>query len=101
MTEEVVAAAHATPAPESAAAPVATPTPAPSDFAIPEAYKDKPWASKVKSHDDLWKQLENTQSLIGKKAIAPDFKTATPQEIEDYYSQMRPADKAEFQCLSS
>jgi len=99
MTEEVPAAAHATPAIET---PVATPAAAqpaapPSDFAIPDVYKDKPWAAKVKSSDDLWKQLENTQSLIGKKAIAPDFKTATPKEIEDYYAQMRPADKSEYQ----
>jgi hypothetical protein len=65
-------------------------------FAIPDAYKDKAWATKVKSEDDLWKQLENTQSLIGKKAVVPDFKTATPAEIEDYYKQLRPQDKSAY-----
>lgn len=67
-----------------------------SDFTIPDAYKDKPWASKVKNQEDLWKQLENTQTLIGKKHVAPDFKTATPTEIEEYFKGIRPADKKAY-----
>ena len=61
-----------------------------SDFVIPEAYKDKPWASKVKSADDLWKQLDNTQNLVGRKQVALDFENATPQEIETYLASTRP-----------
>lgn len=89
----------ATPAPTAEVAST-TPTPeakadAPS-FAIPEAYKDKPWASKVKTQEDLWKALDGAQSLIGKKTVIPDFATASEQEIEGYFNQLRPQDKAEY-----
>lgn len=88
-------AASPTPAPASTPAPAASPTPSPAantEFVIPDAYKDKPWAEKIKSADDAWKQLENLQTLVGKKAVAPDFAKATPQEIEEYYAQTRPKD---------
>lgn len=60
------------------------------DFTVPDEYKDAPWASKVKSEDDLWKQLDNTQRLLGRKHATPDFKNATPQEIEQYFNEVRP-----------
>lgn len=68
----------------------ANPDNASGTFTVPEAYKDQPWASKVKSADDLWKQLANAQTLIGRKHPVPDFNTATPQEIENYLAQTRP-----------
>lgn len=81
-----------------AAAAVAGKEPIKADaYKVPDAYKDKPWASKIKSDDDLWKQLDNTQQLIGKKSIAPDFDKATPEEIEDYVKQTRPADVKAYQ----
>lgn len=72
-----------------------TPPATPGEFAIPEAYKTQPWAEKIKSPDDLWKQVENLQGLVGKKAVAalPDFEKATPQQIQEYYAQTRPAQK--------
>jgi hypothetical protein len=106
MTEEVIvdtAAAPATPAPTEQRQAIVEPaqsevTPETvKQFTIPDAYKDKPWASKVKSEDDLWKQIENAQAVIGKKTIAsPDFTTATPAEIEDFYKQSRPQDKSAY-----
>lgn len=69
---------------------------APTAFKIPDEYKDKPWASKVTSEAELWKQLANTQELIGKKSIVPDLKTATPEQKEEFYKQMRPADASAY-----
>lgn len=66
-------------------------------FKIPDEYKDKPWAAKVTSEAELWKQLANTQELIGKKSIVPDLKTASPEDKEAFYKQMRPADISEYQ----
>ncbi len=84
-----------TPAPN--AAPTPTPTPVAGDFKVPDAYKDKPWASKVKSQEDVFKMLDGQQELIGKKTIAPiDFKTAKPEEIAKWNETMRPADVAEY-----
>ena len=77
-----------------------TPTvtdPKPDEFSVPDAYKEKGWAKNIKSNDDAWKMLDNAQSLAGKKTVAPDWDKATPKEIEDYYAQLRPADKSAYQ----
>lgn len=70
--------------------PPATP---PAEFKVPDEYKDKPWAAKVKNESDLWKQLENLNVAVGKKVVAPDLETATPKQIEEYYAQTRPESK--------
>lgn len=67
------------------------------DFRVPDAYKDKPWASKVKNLDDVYKQLDNLDVAVGKKAIIPDLKTATPEQREAFYAQTRPKDIAEYE----
>lgn len=95
----------ATPAPQAAAAtetpaPAAKPEDKPAEVAaykVPDAYKEKPWASKIKSDEDLWKQVDNLQTAVGKKGmIVPDFKTATPEAIEEFLSVTRPADKSVY-----
>ena len=58
-------------------------------FAIPDAYKDKPWASKVKSYDDLFKQVDNLDSLAGKKVIVPDLEKGPEAEVKAYLSTLR------------
>lgn len=67
-----------------------------TDFAIPDAYKDKPYVAKIKTQDDLWKQLDNTQALVGKKAVVPDFEKGDPKDIEAYVAQLRPKDKSGY-----
>jgi len=67
-----------------------------TEFNIPDAYKDKPWVQKIKGQDDLWKQLDHTQSLIGKKHVVPDFDKATPEELEAFFSNVRPSDKDKY-----
>ena len=67
------------------------------EFKVPDAYKDKPWSSKIKSSDDLWKQLENTQSLIGQKTIQPiDYTKATPEEIKAHHAKTAPSDMSAY-----
>lgn len=69
----------------------------PSDFAIPEAYKDKPWAQKIKTHDDVFKQLDNLHSLIGKKTITPiDYLTATVEEISEHHRSIAPENVSDY-----
>ena len=63
---------------------------APTGFSVPEDYKEKPWASKVKTQEDLWKMADNLQVMVGRKTVVPDFETATPQELESYLAQTRP-----------
>ena len=63
-----------------------------TEFQVPEEYREKGWASKIKSEDDVYKQLDNLDSLAGKKTSVPDFATATDAEKEEYFSRTRPED---------
>lgn len=68
----------------------------PSAFKIPDEYKDKGWAAKVKSLDDLYKQVDELDALKGRKSIVPDLKTASPEDKEAFYAQLRPKDVSEY-----
>ena len=46
------------------------------EFSIPDEYSQKSYASKIKSQDDVWKQLDNMSSLIGKKAVVPNAESS-------------------------
>lgn len=81
----------------TADATIDTGAPAPSDvgttteapaFAVPEAYADKGYAANIKSHDDLWSQFDNAQSMIGKKSIPGA--DATDEQVQEFYKQIRP-----------
>ena len=50
-----------------------TTEPKSTEFTIPDEYKDKGWVQKIKTPEDLWKQLDSAQSLIGKKTVIPEF----------------------------
>lgn len=64
-----------------------------SDFKVPDEYKEKGWARNLKSEQDVWKMLDNAQALVGKKMVVPDLEKASQEEVEAYYSQLRPKDK--------
>ena len=70
--------------------------PAAAEFKLPDEYKDKSWAGKVKTQDDLYKQIDNLTALVGKKAVIPNLKDATAEEREAFYSQLRGKDAAEY-----
>lgn len=91
MTDEPV-----TPAAEPVTPAATPPAPPATEFKIPDAYKEKPWASKIKTEDDVYKQIDNLNSLVGKKSVLPDLKTAKPEELDSYFSQLRPQDKAAY-----
>lgn len=98
-TPEATPAATSQPAGDAAPAAPSTPSAAttePAPFQVPEAYKDKPWVSKVKTLDDAFKQIDNLDTLVGKKHRFPDHQTATPQELDEYYNSLRPAEKTAY-----
>jgi len=79
--------------------PVATPeAPTSTEFTIPDEYKEKSWAGKVKTQDDLYKQLDNLTSLVGKKSLVPEYNPEKPEEFDAFLNRLRPesADKYEF-----
>lgn len=64
--------------------------PAPSEtspqFSVPDAYKEATWAQNIKSHDDLWGQFANAQTLIGKRPAGIPTADAPPEEWEKFYT---------------
>ena len=68
-----------------------------TDFALPDAYKEKSWASKVKNQDDLYKLIDNQEGLIGKKTIHPiDYENASAEEIAAHHSKIAPEDVSAY-----
>lgn len=70
----------------------------PADFNIPDEYKDKGWVNNIKSTADLWKAHENAQSLIGRKTIGIPTDTSTEEEVESFYSKIRPAESSLYEA---
>lgn len=64
-------------------------------FAVPETFKDKGWAKKIKTQDDLFKLVDSQDTLIGKKTVVPDFEKGDPKEIEAYLATLRGDAKVE------
>jgi len=62
---------------------------APPAFEIPEAYRDRGWVEKVKSPDDLWKTLDNAQSLLGKRPAGIPANDAPVEEWEKFKQAAR------------
>lgn len=66
---------------------------------IPEAYREKPWASGFKSNEDVFKQMDNLQGLLGKQGKLRPADDAPKEAWDQYYAQQgRPdsPDKYEF-----
>lgn len=67
----------------------------PPAFKLPDEWKDKPWASKIKSEADLYKQLDHLNTAVGKKMVVPDLDNASDAEREEYFKLTRPANGIE------
>ena len=64
----------------------------PQGIEIPEEYKDKGWIAnkKFESVNDLFKEIDELQSLKGKKTVPIDFDNADEEEIKKYFEQITP-----------
>lgn len=54
-------------------------------FAPPEQYASAAWAQNIKSNDDLWGQMANAQSLIGKRPAGIPADGASDDEWNKFY----------------
>jgi hypothetical protein len=61
-----------------------------NNFAVPEAYKDRGWAAKVKSQDDVFKLVDNQDQLIGKRPAGIPAPDAPQEEWDKFYQAARP-----------
>lgn len=53
----------------------------PTEFKVPDAYKDKDYAKGLKSYDDVFKMLDGAQSKIGAKTIGIPTEKSSAEEI--------------------
>jgi len=65
-------------------------------FAIPEQYADRGWASKVKSQDDLFKQIDNLDSMIGKRESPPESPDNYELSLDNIEGLPEDVDLSEF-----
>jgi len=75
-----------------------TTTTEPPAYKIPDAHKDKSWAAKIKSEDDLYKHIDNLETVVGKKALYPAA-DATPEQTQEYYNGLRPAEAKAYEAV--
>lgn len=59
-----------------------------SEFVVPDEYKDRGWASRIKSTDDLFKSYDNAQSMLGKRPEGIPAKDASAEDWEKFYTAM-------------
>lgn len=72
-------------------------TPAVGTFAIPEAYKDKPYLKGVDNLDKVWSMLDGAQELIGKRPAGIPAPDAPQAEWDKFYEAVgRPKTSAEY-----
>lgn len=67
-----------------------------NSFTIPDSYKDRGWVEKIKSPDDLWKTLDNAQSLIGKRPAGIPSNDASDEDWNQFYKAMGRPDEAKY-----
>lgn len=70
-----------------------TGTPVNTDFKIPDEYADRGWKDKVKSQDDVWKLLDNSQQLIGKRQTPGD--DASDEEWSEFFGKIGKPESAD------
>lgn len=66
------------------------------EFKVPDAFKDKPWASKIKSEDDLYKQIDTLDALKGKKYVVPGADTPA-EEVDKYFDGLKPQEISAYE----
>jgi len=70
-------------------------------YQVPETYREQAWAKDIKSEEDVYKQLQGAQELIGKKSLPPKFEDMTEQQVEDYNSSTRPEKWEDYEMPES
>lgn len=69
-----------------------------SDFSVPEEYSDRGWASKIKSQDDLYKQIDNLDSMVGKRQTPGD--DASDEEWDQFFGKIGKPESPDKYTLS-
>ena len=76
-------------------------SPETTSFSVPDAYKDKSWAAKVKSQDDVYKLVDNLNGLVGKKSVPFDYANADEEAIKAHHASVAPKDLTAYEFLKA
>lgn len=68
-----------------------------NSFSIPNEYANKGWTEKIRSQDDLWKTLDNAQTLIGKRPAGIPSNDAPDAEWDSFYKAMGRPDQPSYE----
>lgn len=86
--------------------PVPPTPPAAAEFKLPESIASKPYAHKYTSEDAVWKQIENLESLAGKKGYVPpsrenaeEYSKFQKQLLKEVFQVPDNADAYEFETI--
>lgn len=56
-------------------------------FVVPDEYKDRAWASQLKSMDDVFRKIDNQEKYISKGQLP--HKDSSSEDIENFVSKMK------------
>ena len=66
-------------------------------FSIPDTYKDRPYLKGVDSIDRVYEMLDGAQKVLGTRPAGIPGPDAKPEEVEKFYSAIRPKIATEYQ----
>jgi hypothetical protein len=67
-----------------------------NSFKIPDEYASKGWIKSIKEEGDLWKKIDNLESLVGRKEIGvPDW--SNEEQVKSFYEKLAPQDIADYE----
>lgn len=65
--------------------------------AIPPEYRDKPYFQKLQSFEQMVKEFDGLQGLLGRRPTGVPAENATPEEWDTFFSALRPKDPSEYE----
>lgn len=65
--------------------------------AIPPALRDKPYMQKITSFEQLVTEFDNLQTFLGKRPGGIPAPTASAEEVQTFYSNLRPKEAKEYE----
>lgn len=72
-----------------------TPPATPPAFAIPDAYKDRPYIKGIDSPDKLWAMLDGAETKLGQRPAGIPADNASPEEWQKFWRALGAPEKAE------
>lgn len=67
------------------------------DKVVPEAYRGKEYLKGIDSFEKLFSKFDGAETLLGKRPAGIPADDAKPEEVENFYSTLRPKEHTEYE----